>query len=43
MFFLLQGHHFTGPLAFLIPAAMIALRLFIRRSRGDRGARNRRR
>jgi hypothetical protein len=40
MFMLFQHIHLTGPLAVLFPAAMIALRLFIRRSRGSRGHRN---
>jgi hypothetical protein len=36
--FMLLSHslHLTGPLAILVPAAMIALRLFLRRARGSR-------
>jgi hypothetical protein len=36
MFLLFQNLHLTGPLAVLFPAAMIALRVFLRRGRGSR-------
>jgi hypothetical protein len=38
--FMLLSHslHLTGPLAILLPIAMIALRLFLRRGVGSRGA-----
>jgi hypothetical protein len=40
--FMLLSHslHLTGPLAILLPIAMIALRLFIRRGAGGRGVRS---
>jgi hypothetical protein len=39
--FMLISHslHLTGPLAVLVPVAMIALRLYLRRARGTRGTR----
>jgi hypothetical protein len=36
MFFLMHFLHVTGPLAIVIPVAMIALRVFFRRHRGNR-------
>jgi hypothetical protein len=39
MFLLVHNLHLTGPLAVLVPVAMIGLRLFLRRSTG-RGRRN---
>jgi hypothetical protein len=36
MFFLMHLLHITGPLAIVIPVALIALRVFFRRHRGNR-------
>ncbi|HSZ42468.1 MAG TPA: hypothetical protein VK817_21110 [Trebonia sp.] len=40
MFMLVQNLHLTGPLAVLLPIAMIGLRLFLRRSGSSRGRRS---
>jgi hypothetical protein len=42
MFFLLHGTHLAWPLTVLLIAAMMAVRLFIRRGGGGRGPGNRR-
>ena len=41
LMFLTHGSHLTGPLAVLVPIAMIALRLFLRRGGTGRGTRSR--
>ena len=40
MFLLAHSLHLTGPLAVLLPVAMIGLRVFMRRVRGSHGHRS---
>lgn len=39
MFMITHALHITGPLAIILPVAMIALRLVLRRARGNRATR----